>query len=438
MKKYILKGGELVSSSGLKKADVLVLDGKIAEIGEGIVDEDAIVIDCEGKYVMPGAIDVHVHFREPGHEYKEDWEHASASAVCGGVTTVCDMPNNNPPVVSLKDLEAKRGLIEGRSYVNYGIYMGFNGKNLSEINEAKNIPAVKFYACDSTGDMGVDTGVDELFEKCNKLIVTHSEDGEVIRENKMRLLDGKKEEDLYPALHSEIRSKEAAVSMTRKLCELAKEKGSRLHIAHLSVGEELEVVSQYRDLGVTCEVAPHHLLFCMADYEHLGSKIRMNPPVRESEDVFRLWKGLQLKEVDMIATDHAPHTLEEKEKPFREVPSGVPGVEMMLPIMLNAVNDEAIDFMRLAELLCERPAEVFGIKNKGKVEVDYDADLVVVDMELEKAISDDDVRSKCGWSPYSGLVFKGWPVKTFVNGELVFDGKEICGGFVGREARFSS
>lgn len=434
--KYLLKNALVVSSEKVFLADVLLADGLIAEVVEGgdYVCEGAEVIDCSGKYLLPGVIDGHVHFREPGQDYKEDWEHASASAVAGGVTTILDMPNNKPPILTAADLEAKRALVAGRSYVNYGFYIGYDGYNLEEVNRVSNVPGVKFYACDSTGDMGVTDGVDELFAHANKLIVVHSEDGRLIKENFDRLTSGVDEADLKPSLHSEIRSVEAAVMMTKKVCNLADKLQSRLHIAHLSTAEELEILADYPD--VTCEVAPHHLLFCLDDYEKFGSRIRMNPPIRSSKDVFALWKGIQNCQVDIIATDHAPHTLAEKEAPFAQVPSGVPGVEMLLPIMLNAVSDEAIDISRLVAMCCERPTEIFGICNKGFVKEGFDADLVLVDLDLEKKFLVQDVRSKCGWSPYEGMNIRGWPVKTFVGGKLVFDQGEIVGEKVGREARF--
>ncbi len=432
--KYLLKNAQIVSSEQVFSGDVLIGDGKIIEVGSEIVADDAEVIDCEGKYLLPGVIDGHVHFREPGQSEKEDWEHGSAAAVVGGVTTVLDMPNNQPPILTVADLAAKRDLVAGRSYVNYGFYIGYNGRNLEEVNAATNVPGVKFYAADSTGDMGVTDGVDELFAHANKLIVVHSEDGRVIKENFDQLTAGLNEAELVPALHSEIRSVEAAAMMTRKVCGLAKQFQARLHVAHLSTAAEVAILDEYPD--VSCEVAPHHLLFCIDDYEKYGSRIRMNPPVRSSEDVFALWKGIQNGQIDIIATDHAPHTLAEKEAVFAKVPSGVPGVEMMLPIMLNAVSDEAISILKLVEMCCERPAEIFGIRNKGFVREGFDADLVVVDLDLEKRFLAQDVRSKCGWSPYEGMNIKGWPVKTFVGGRLVVNEGGVCGDKVGREACF--
>lgn len=436
MRSILLANGQLVVGEAIRDQDLLIEDGKIAAFLDrgAVVPEGAEVFDCSGKMIIPGAIDVHVHFREPGQSYKEDWITGSSAAVAGGVTTVFDMPNNKPPIFTCADLEEKRKLVDGRTYANYGLYIGFNGRNHEEINKAQNIPAVKFYACDSTGDLGVEEGVEELFEKCNKLIVVHSEDGDIIEANAKKYLEGRDESELTPDLHSKIRSAEAAIVMTRKLCELAKKYNHRLHIAHLSTAGELKVLDEYQGSPITCEVSPHHLIFSEDDYVDLGSRIRMNPPVRSREDVFALWKGLKFGDVDIVATDHAPHTIEEKAEAYKKVPSGVPGVEHMLPILLNTVNMEGLTIHEVVKLCAEKPAEIFGVKNKGRLEVGYDADVVVVDMELEKTV--DKGFSKCGWNPYEGMMFKGWPVKTFVNGVLVFDEGKICGEKAGKEVAF--
>lgn len=424
MKKILLKNGEV----GGYRRDILIVDGKFAE-GDS---EGAEIIDCEGKVILPGIIDVHVHFREPGQNYKEDWEHASRAAAAGGVTTVCDMPNNQPPVLSVGDLEAKRGLVRGRSYVNYGFYIGYNGDNVAEINAAKNVPGVKIYCAHSTGNMGV-SNLEKAFAEIDreKLLLFHAEDEECIAECRRKF-----EGETDPAVHSKIRAPECAAMMVEKLCDLAKKYQRRIHICHLSTEGELMIVAKNRDL-VTCEVAPHHLVLSENDYGHLGNLIKVNPPIRSERDVFALWKGLKAGLIDIVATDHAPHTLEEKALPFGEVPSGVPGVEMMLPILLNAVNDEALTIEEVVKLCCTGPMEIFGIKNKGRIEIGYDADLVIVDMEKEKKFENTDVLSKCGWSPYAGGSYKGWPVKTFVKGELVFDEGSFSGNFFGSEADFA-
>lgn len=434
MAKIVLKGGEVASVDGLVAADVLMDDGKIVAVGE--VDESgAEVIDVSGKVVMPGAIDVHVHFREPGGEHKEDWKHASLSAAAGGVTTVFDMPNTNPPIIDRESLKYKRALIKGMSYINYGIYMGYNGSNAEEINAAEGIPGVKVYCAHSTGKMGV--GEDHLEAafievKPEIKLLFHSEDEHIIEANRQKF-EGQND----PAIHSKIRSKEAAIAMTKKICEYAKKHKRPIHVCHVSTDEEVDLINEYREYGVTCEVAPHHLTLSEDDYGFLGNYLRMNPPVRDRMTVFGLWKALKMGMVDIIATDHAPHTREEKEKDYWEAPSGVPGVEMMLPILLNVVNDEGMEISEVVKLCCQRPAELFGLKTKGRVEVGYDADVIVVDMDKEMEFKDEDALTKCGWSPYSGSTYKGWPVMTFVGGRLACKDRQPVGEPQGQECKFN-
>lgn len=439
MSKILFKNGEVASSKGLQKADVLVEEGKIVKVGKVGVGEakGAEVVDCAGKMIMPGAIDVHVHFREPGGTEKEDFESGSKAAIAGGVTTVFDMPNNTPPTTTVRNLKAKRDIIRGKSYVNYGLFIGFDDTNLSEVNKQNGACGVKVYCANSTGKMGVaeDTlavafkGVDE-----NKMLVFHSEDEDVIKDNIKEInKSGKK---IGPSIHSEVRNEKAAFKMTKKLCEYAKKYDRPIHIAHVSTGAELELIAKYKDFGVTCEVAPHHLVLSTDDYKDMGNFIKMNPPVRSQNDVFALWKGIKAGLVDVIATDHAPHLKEEKEQGYAKVPSGVPGVEMMMPILFNAVNDKALTIEEVCWLVCENPTYLFGIEEKGKIEEGYDADIVIVDMELEKKFEEKDVVSKCGWSPYVGGVYKGWPVKTYVNGVLNFEAGKFLGTPQGRELEF--
>jgi dihydroorotase len=441
-KRILLKGGEVAIGLGVFDGDIAFEGGKIIAVEDrGTINGDFDeVIDCSGKLIMPGLIDVHVHLREPGQAYKEDWETGSSAALAGGVTTVFDMPNNTPPIFAIKDLKAKRRLIEGRSHVNYGLYMGFSGDNLKEINDAKGICAVKFYACNSTGDLGVNEGVEALFRDSNKLIVVHAEDQSIIDENSKRYLaDFKGREEEAPTnLHSKIRSVEAAAKSVKAICELAKKYESRVHIAHLSSDAELEVINEYKEQGVkvTCEVAPHHLFLCVDDYEHLGNFARMNPPVRERSDIFSMWKGLKFGEIDIIATDHAPHAIIEKEEPYIKAPSGVPELDTLMPFLMNAVNDEGLTVAEVVKFAAEGPADLFGVKNKGKLEEGYDADIVVVDMDLSKKVEKENLFTKCGWSPYEGSTLKGWPVMVFVNGELSFKDGKVLGNPNGKEVEF--
>ncbi|MBU1151795.1 dihydroorotase [Patescibacteria group bacterium] len=427
MNNYLLKNGEIVLPGGeVVRRDLFLKDGKIGFSGE----DDAEIIDCEGKIILPGIIDAHVHFRDPGHTNKEDFESGSRAAVVGGITTVLDMPNNEPAIVDQALLEMKRRLVVGRAYCNYGFYIGFNGKNFDEV-EGSSAVAVKVYVANSTGDMGVSNeSLEELFKQTSKLVVVHAEDEGIIEKNREKF---KGETD--PSVHSKIRSVEAEVKALKFVCELAKKYEKRLHIAHLSSADGLKLVQNYRK-WVTCEVAPHHLFLTVDDYGVLKNRLKVNPPVRGHEDAFALWLGIKHQKIDMVATDHAPHTLEEKDLGYIYVPAGVPEVETLLPMFLNMVNDDGMSFGDLVRVLCEKPAEIFGLKGKGRIEEGMDGDVVVVDMELERKVGELGYLSKCGWSPYHGSLFKGWPVKVFVGGELVADDGKVVGEARGREIIF--
>lgn len=433
MSRMLLKGGEVVSGEKVFFADVLVENGKIVEVGENMECDDE-VFDCSGKVILPGLIDVHVHFREPGQSYKEDWVTGSKGAVSSGVTTVFDMPNNNPPVLSVEALESKRELIQGRSYVNYGLYMGYNGTNLDEINKAEGICGIKVYCAHSTGDMGIsDEYYDDLFQNVNKdlKLCFHAEDEDCIEKNKD---DFKGIDD--PSVHSKIRNSECAQRMVRKICGFSKKYKRPIHICHASTEEEVLEVARHEEFGATCEVCLRHLMFSVDDYDAMKNFLKVNPPVRSKEEVFGLWKMVKSGGVDVLATDHAPHTVEEKEEPYDKAPSGMPEIEMFLPALLNTVNDEGLTLEEVVRLCCEGPAKLFNIDGKGKVEVGYDADLVVVDMDKVKVVKNDEVYSKAGWTPYAGNSFQGWPVMTFVSGKLIFNDGKFVGKPCGKEVLF--
>ncbi|MFH1218626.1 MAG: dihydroorotase family protein [Candidatus Peregrinibacteria bacterium] len=431
MSRILLRNGEIVTTAGVSKADVLVENGKIVDVGD-VDGKGAEAVDCSGKVILPGLIDAHVHFREPGQEYKEDFESGSMAAASGGVTTVFDMPNNKPPILSLEAFEKKRKLVLGRSYVNYAFYMGCDGKNFDEVNKVKGECGVKVYGSDVDNLEEVFDGVDK-----GKLLVFHAEDKKCLEENEKAYLVEFEGREVDPAVHSKIHSVECALKAVERICKLAKEKGRAVHLCHVSTEAEFEEISKCRDVGVTGETAPQYLTLSSDDYGHLGNLIKMNPAVRDRMEVFGVWKCLKSGLVDMVATDHAPHLKQEKESKYLEAPSGVPGVEFLLPMFLNTVNNDGMTLQEVVLYCCERPAQVFGLKNKGRIEKGYDADLVVVDMEKEKEILDKNVVSKCGWSPYSGSVFKGWPVMTYVNGGLVYKNGKFVGGKYGKEVEFS-
>ncbi len=446
----LFSNANIVTLERIFRGSVVVEGAKIVKIYEGeddVMGEFEREYDLEGKYLLPGVIDAHVHFRTPGHEHKETWRTGSASAVAGGVTTVLDMPNNNPPAISVSSLEDKRRLINGNTYVNFGLYIGATPTNIDEVKRAPNVAGVKIYMGASTGSLLVDKHdlLEGIFEALpDRLIAVHAENDAMMKENAAQF-EGVKGDT---SIHSKIRSCDCAHVSVKEAIHLGKKYGNRLHICHMSCKEELEEVRKFKDaeatehdLRLTCESCPHHLFLNEGDYERLGNYGRMNPPLRTLEDNKALLEGLKDGSVDMVSTDHAPHTREEKDKDYWEAPSGVPGVQTSLPLILNEVNHGEFNLEDVVRIMCDGPARLFGIKNKGRIEEGYDADLVVVDMELEKEVRDEDQLTKCGWSAFRGKVLTGWPVMTFVNGTLVYErlsngGGGVLGEPVGKEVEF--
>lgn len=432
--KTVLKNAHLVSSKEVVEGDLLIEDGLITKMGGNIDMPGSEEIDCSDKYILPGVIDAHVHFRSPGYEYKEDWETGSRAALAGGVTTVFDMPNTDPHTTTLEALEQKRVLAREKSHVNFGLFFGGTGNNIEEVKKADGIVGVKVYMGETTGQV-VDEDTDfmdkllrDLFEQTSRVVAIHAEDEEMI---KKRLEIYKDEKN--PEVHSLIRNDMVAFTAARRAVHIAKKYGGRLHICHMSTKKEAELMSKYPEDTITCEVAPHHLNFTVSDYAEKGNLIKMNPPVRSMKDVDALWEALRDGTVSIIATDHAPHLLKEKEQDYWHAPAGVPGVEFSLPLMLNSVNEGLIELADVVRLMCEGPATLYDIKNKGLLKVGYDADLTVVDMGMVKEVRNEDVKSKCGWSPYSGMNLRGWPVMTFLRGILMMENGKIVSGEKGKE-----
>lgn len=422
LKNCILKTQEL---------DVHIEDGVISKIGKGSEKE---TIDCTGLTLMPGLIDGHVHFREPGGEKKEDWLTGSRAAVKGGITTVLDMPNNNPPVIDEKSLGLKRERAK-KSVVNYGFHFGATAENLSLMKTLKGIAGVKIYFGSSTGDLLVDNpdDVERIFKEVNKLFLIHAEDEQFIQG---KTHDFKDLND--PLIHTDIRAPQAAIKAVGGILKLIEETKAHVHLCHVSTKGELDLIAdaKTKGLAVTCEVSPHHLFLNSDEYHQQGNWVKMNPPLRSEEDRLSLWKGIKNGTVDTIATDHAPHTKEEKHRAYWEVPAGVPGVETMLPLLLNEVNKGVIDLQRVTELVCENPAKIFKIKNKGRIEEGHDADLTLIDMQFEKEIMNEDLETKCGWTPFVGKNLIGWPVTTIVGGNIVYNSLEINEQFKGKEIEY--
>ncbi|MBU1954123.1 dihydroorotase [Patescibacteria group bacterium] len=442
MKEFALINGKIVTHEKVFDGTVFVKDGKIDCIKEGHDDAgDIEKVDVSGKHIFPGLIDVHVHFRTPGGTDKEDWTHGSKAALAGGVTTVLDMPNNDPPVVNQESLEAKRALVKDEALVNYGFYAGATGDNVGEIAEMKGIAGVKIYMGSSTAALaGSSTGgllVDDLqtlekfMTETDHLLVLHAENEACIREY-MRQFDGQED----PAVHSKIRDPHCAYEAVKDALHMAKKYSRRTHLAHVSTAAELDTIRKFKEDYITAEVTPHHLFLTDADYAQYGNLIRVNPPVRNPADQVALWEAIKDGTIDMIATDHAPHLLAEKNRPYSQAPSGVPGVQTMLPLMLNAVNDGRITLEKVVELTSYNPAIKFGVLGKGLLEAGYDADITIVDMELKERICHKFLWSKCNWSPFHNWVLQGFPVMTYVAGNLMYEWRDSFGEEIGQEVDY--
>lgn len=430
----VFKGGTLVSHAGEGPADIGVRDGKIRAIGDIAEGLSGETIDARGLHILPGVIDTQVHFREPGMEHKEDLETGSRSAVLGGVTAVFEMPNTKPPTTSAEALAAKVAAATNRMHCDFAFFVGATHDNIEQLGELERLPGaagVKVFAGSSTGDLLVD---DE--EELARLLATirrrasfHSECESRLRER----VSVQREGD--PSSHSEWRDETAALASTERLLRLATEAGKRIHILHVSTGAEMELLSLHKDVA-SVEVTPQHLTLATPEaYERLGTRAQMNPPLRDRAHQEVLWWGLQQGVVDVLGSDHAPHTLEEKSGTYPATPSGMPGVQTLVPVMLDHVNAGRLTLARFMDLTSAGPQRLFGIAGKGRIAVGYDADLTIVDLKAERVIEEGWIGSKCGWTPFAGRTVKGWPVGTVVRGRLaMWDGE--LGRAAGAAVRF--
>jgi dihydroorotase len=431
------------------EGDVLIENGRVAEIGV-VTGSSAHVVDGRGRWLWPGAIDGHVHFREPGPTHKEDWTTGSSSAVAGGVTTVIEMPNTSPTTTSLERLEEKRAIASAKSLCNFGLFFGASTDNLDEILRVQNIAGLKIFMGCSTGDLLVyrEEDLERIFEACPHRIAVHAE-SELRLKARAEMFKDRND----PAVHSVIRDPESAEESVRLACKLALAHHRRLHILHLSTRLELDAVIEARQLAmengfasvaVTCEVCPHHLFLNTDAYDQFGTRVRMNPPLRDEADRLHMWEGLRRGEIDIIATDHAPHTIEEKARPYREAPSGVPGVQTMLPMMLDAAFRGLCTPEQVLQWLCQGPADVWGIKGRGRLEVGLPADLVLIDPLMTRTVTDHEQLTRCGWTPWAGRTLTGWPVLTLVGGQVAYRrddngaGTVVAAPGLGREVEFTA
>jgi dihydroorotase len=419
----VFKGGTVVNHAGEGVADLGVRNGRIAAIGEiaeGLAGE---TIDARGLYILPGVIDTQVHFREPGMEHKEDLETGSRSAVLGGVTAVFEMPNTKPPTTSAAALAAKVAAATRRMYCDFAFFVGATRENVDELGELERLPGaagIKVFAGSSTGNLLVDDEetIARILTTIRRRAAFHSED-----EARLKSRVGVQREG-DPSSHTEWRDPIAALASTERLLRLATKAGKRIHILHISTGAEMELLSRRKDVA-SVEVTPQHLTLATPEaYDRLGTRAQMNPPLRDREHQALLWWGLSQGVVDVLGSDHAPHTLEEKSGTYPATPSGMPGVQTLVPVMLDHVNAGRLTLARFVDLTSAGPQRLFGIAGKGRIAVGYDADLTVVDLKKERVIENAWIGSKCGWTPFAGRKVKGWPVGTVVRGRIaMWDGE---------------
>ncbi len=428
----LIRNATVVTPTKTGPTDVLVENGIIREIGDSLKAPGAEIIEAHGLHLIPGAIDPQVHFRDPGMEWKEDLGTGSRAAAAGGVTGFLEMPNTSPATTTVALMEAKKKIAASKSLVNYNFFIGGTPENLPDLLTTPNVCGIKIFMGASTGSLLVDRleDLEKIFASGRRLIAVHAEDEVLIKENKARYPNTSKVFD-----HNLIRSPEVAIKATRTAVELSRKYNRRLHILHTTTQEEAEYLAKEKNgLPLSAEVCPQHFLLTAPEcYAALGTYAQMNPPIRERRHGEALWKALKSGVIDCIATDHAPHTREEKDKGYPLSPSGMPGVETSLPLMLNRANQGLCTLEEVVKWMCFNPARLYGIQNKGRIEVGFDADLVLVDMAREKTIENGKLQTKVNWSPYNGWKTKGWPIITMVNGNVVFREGEFFTGTLGKE-----
>ena len=421
----LIKNGQCYIAGELKNVDVSIKDGKIQDIGQ-ISEKANDIFDANGLTVLPGCIDTQTHFREPGSTDTEDLNSGSRAAIAGGITAVFEMPNTNPPTSNIKEFKRKLDLAKNRMYCNYGFYFGATADNVNQLAKLKDLEGccgIKLFAGSSTGNLLVadEKDIDKVFQNSSKVVAVHSEDEEILNKNKKLIKNGEVHS------HPVWRSEEAAISSTRRIVRIAERYKKKAHILHISTKQEIDFLSQHKG-NITFEITPQHLTIYAPDcYDKLGTYAQMNPPLRDKSHYDRLWFAVKNNLNDTIGSDHAPHLKVNKEKEYPNSPSGMPGVQTLLPVMLNHVNDGKLSLKQLINLVCENPIEIFGIKNKGFIKKGYDADFTIVDMNKDIKIKNINIESKCGWSPFDGFTFKGSPVATIINGKIKMLNGKILG-----------
>jgi dihydroorotase len=431
----ILKGGTVVNHDGEGVRDLGVSAGRFAAIGDLSRASAGEVIDCRGLHLLPGVIDSHVHFREPGLTHKEDLESGSRSAVLGGVTAVFEMPNTDPTTTGADALADKVARAHHRMHCDFAFYVGATRENTRDLSDLEQLPgacAVKVFMGSSTGSLLIedDAGVREVLKNIRRRAAFHSEDEYRLRDR----IDLRVEGD--PRSHPVWRDAQAALLCTQRLIRLARETGKRVHVLHVTSKEEAAFLADHKDIA-SAEATPAHLTLAAPDcYERLGTRAQINPPIRDAAHRDGLWQGIAQGVIDSIGSDHSPHTREEKSHPYPKTHSGMPGVQTLVPVMLDHVNAGRLSLARFVDLTSAGPARLFGMAAKGRIAVGYDADLTVVDLKRRETIRDAWSVSRAGWTPFDGVSVTGWPIGTVVRGRQVMWEGDLTGPSQGERVRF--
>ncbi|MGM0422467.1 MAG: dihydroorotase [Pseudomonadota bacterium] len=429
-------GGTVMTPAGAVETTVGVKDGTITALGDIDISMAAEVIDCTGLHIFPGVIDSQVHFREPGLTHKEDLESGMRSAIAGGVTTIFEMPNTNPLTLTADTLQHKLDRAAESAHANYAFFIGGSETNIENLPHLEALPGccgVKVFMGASTGDLLTEKDVilEKIFKSGRKRVAVHAEDQERLRARAAEYTDNS---DV--TLHPVIRDPQAALLATQRIINIARRTGRPTHILHITTAAELDLIAKNKDI-ISAEATPQHLTLTAPEcYERLGSRAQMNPPVRDQYHQEALWRAIENGVIDVMGSDHAPHTLDEKSQSYPNSPSGMPGVQTLVPVMLHHVNQGRLSLMRALDLMCHGPQRLFGIAGKGRLCVGYDADLTIVDMKANTEITDNWIESKCGWTPFEGLKVSAWPRMTVVNGTIVMREGEVQKHKAGQQVAF--
>lgn len=432
----ILSNALAMTPSGLVDTEIAVKDGKIVAIGELPHRKAVEILDCKHRHVLPGVIDSQVHFREPGNEHKEDLATGTLSAVAGGVTAVFEMPNTNPLTITRESLDDKLNRADGRAWCDYAFYVGGTADNADDIAALEKLDGcsgVKIFMGSSTGNLllSEDEGIEAILRNGRRRVAIHAEDEARLKE-RYHLVEGGAD----PSMHPVWRDEETALRATQRIVALARKTKRPVHVLHITTKQEMEFLATQKDV-CSVECLPHHLTLSAPEcYERLGTYAQMNPPVRDKSHQDALWKAVESGVVDVLGSDHAPHTRAEKDKPYPQSPSGMTGVQTLVPIMLDHVNNGRLSLARFVDLVSAGPQRLFNIVGKGRIAVGYDADFTIVDLKATRTIENKWIQSKCGWTPYDGKKVMGWPVATIIRGNIAMRDDEILGAAVGQAVKF--